>query len=149
MFFKVYYEEFCTTIDSIIVGFHCCSNTIEYDESYSEFDLAEAQEFSEGNIVPFLRDSTGKAMSSWRGQGGMIRVMAVVGTEYLVSFSIRMGHGLPDSVVLWSLEDAGIPLFQKDFWDSCQRNRLKQQLTRLQEIDGISVKGKDILLADN
>jgi len=149
VFCKVYYEEFCTTLDSIVVGLHCCSNTIEYDESYSEFDLEEAQEFSEGNIVPFLEHSTGRAMSSWRGQGGMIRAMAVVGTEYLVSFSIRMGHGLPDSMVLWSLEQAGVPLSRKDFWDPCQRNRLKQQLTRLQEIDGISVEGKDILLADN
>jgi len=66
----------------------------------------------------------------------------------LVSFSIRDGHGLPDSMILWSLEDAGVPLFQKQFWDPYQQDCLKQQQTRLRGIDGISASGNHILIAD-
>ncbi|KAL7539548.1 hypothetical protein ACHAXR_010592, partial [Thalassiosira sp. AJA248-18] len=149
VFCKVYYEDIGASLDSIVVGLHCCCNTLEYDESYSEFDLEEAQEFSHGNIVPFLEHSPGREMPSWRGQGGVIRAMAVAGSKYLVSFSIRPGHGLPDSMVLWSLEQAGIPLFRKGFWDHHQRNRLKQQQTRLDDIAGISIEENEILLADN
>ena len=142
-------SHFGTMVDSIIVGLHCNCNTLDYDKSYSQFDLEEAQEFSVGNIVPFLEHSRGREMPSWRGQGGIIRAMAVVGTKYLVSFSIHEGRGNPDSMVLWSLEEPGVPLFREDFCDPYQRNVFKQQLCRLDEVCGISVKGNELLLVDS
>lgn len=78
----------------------------------------------------------------------MIRAMAVVENKYLASFSIQNGAGSPDTMVLWSLEHAGVPLFRKDFLNLYTTNRLKQLQTRMRDIAGISVEGKHILLTD-
>ena len=148
VFCKIFCEELGTAMDSIVIGLHCRCETLDYDESYSDFDLEEAEELSEGNIVPFFEHSLGRKRPSWRGQSGMIRSLAVVGTKYLVSLSIQKGTGHPDSIVLWSLNQPGTPLFRKDFWDPT-RTLFKQQLSRLYEVCGISVKGNELLLADN
>jgi hypothetical protein len=49
--------------DSMVVGLHCQCNVLEYDESYDDFDLEEAREFSQGNIVPFL-EYDGRSLES-------------------------------------------------------------------------------------
>mmetsp|Transcript_27959 Transcript_27959/g.47502 ORF Transcript_27959/g.47502 Transcript_27959/m.47502 type:complete len:360 (-) Transcript_27959:552-1631(-) len=107
VFCQVFYDFIGCVQDTILVGLHCCCNTLEDDEKYSDFDIEEAREFSEGNIVPFLEHSHGRALHSWRGHSGMIRAMAVVREEYVVSLSITSGCGYPDQMILWSLEEAG------------------------------------------
>eukprot|EP00985_Skeletonema_marinoi_P012544 scaffold6071_cov92-Skeletonema_marinoi.AAC.2 len=116
---------------------------------YSDFDIEEAREFSEGNIVPFLEHSHGRALHSWRGHSGMIRAMAVVREEYVVSLSITSGScGYPDQMILWSLEEAGVPLFRKDLYDYYQSNLFKRKLSRLADVDGIGIEVNELLLSD-
>ena len=43
--------------------------------------------------------------------------MAVIREEYVVSVSITDGCGFPDQMILWSLDEAGVSLFRKDFYD--------------------------------
>lgn len=142
VFCKVFYEDLNCVQDTILVGLHCCCDTLDYDETYSDFDLEASQDFSMGNIVPFLESSHGRAMDTWRGHNGMIRAMAVVREDYVVSVSITSGCGYPDQIILWSLEEAGVPLFRKDLYDYNQSNRFKSRLSRLADIDGIGVEDK-------
>mmetsp|Transcript_17074 Transcript_17074/g.28009 ORF Transcript_17074/g.28009 Transcript_17074/m.28009 type:complete len:299 (-) Transcript_17074:126-1022(-) len=87
-------------------------------------------------------------MDSWRGHSGMIRAMAVVREEYVVSVSITSGCGYPDQMILWSLDEAGVPLFRKDFYDHYQSNLFKRKLSRLNDVDGIGIEGNELLISD-
>ncbi|KAL9180015.1 hypothetical protein ACHAXT_007985 [Thalassiosira profunda] len=131
--------------DTIVVGLHCCYNGLQWDED--DFDLEEMQDFSEGNIVPFLESSMDE-MESWRGQGGIIQSMAVAGRSYVVSLSIMLGTGHPDDIVLWSLQQPGIPLYRKALWNHNERSVFRAQQTRLDDVAGISIDGKELLLTD-
>ncbi|KAL7496173.1 hypothetical protein ACHAWT_004441 [Skeletonema menzelii] len=148
VFCKVFYDRLGCVQDTILVGLHCCCNALKYDEKYSDFDIEEAREFSEGNIIPFLENSHGRSMDSWRGHSGMIRAMAVVREEYVVSVSITSGCGYPDQMILWSLDEAGVPLFRKDFYDHYQSNLFKRKLSRLNDVDGIGIEGNELLISD-
>ncbi|CAB9509386.1 expressed unknown protein [Seminavis robusta] len=131
---------------SMVVGLHCiCDRVLEYDEDCSDFDLEAASEIGEGNILPFYEFRNNHAMESWRGHFGIIRAMAVVPDKYLLSYSMRPGHGLPDAMILWDLQDPGVPLRRHDFWNP-RRSLFKQNQTRLHEVCGISVSGTDVLL---
>ena len=120
---------------------------MDYDERYSGFDIEEAREFSEGNIVPFLEHSHDRAMETWRGHTGMIRAMAVIREDYVVSVSIQSGCGSPDQMIIWSLEEGGVPLFRKDFYDYT-KSVFKRNLSRLDDVVGIAIEGNEILLSD-
>lgn len=148
VFCKVFYERLGCVQDTILVGLHCCCDTLDYDETYSDFDLQEAQNFSEGNIVPFLEHTHGRDMETWRGHNGMIRAMAVVREDYVISVSITSGCGYPDQMILWSLEEAGVPLFRKDLYNYKQSNLFKSRLCRLDDVDGIGIEGNELLLSD-
>lgn len=116
--------------DALIVGLHCiCPKIRLWDEDYSDFDLEEAQEVGEGNILPFY-EHRGVAMETWRDHSGIIRAMAVVPNKYLLSSSMRYGNGLPDAMVLWDLQNPGVPLCRHNFWDP-SRSLFKQNRTRL------------------
>jgi hypothetical protein len=136
-------------VDSILVGLHCLCSTLKYDECYTDFDLRASQRHSEGNILPFYEKSekNGDRMETWRGHQGFIVAMAVVETKFLFSYSIQDGTGFPDSMILWSLNEPGVPLFRRDFWDPSIHSyqRIK---TRLDGVCGISVCGKELLLND-
>ena len=150
VFCQLYNERRKVYVDSIIIGLHCVCETIQdYSRSYSDFDLGEAQDFSKGNILPFYENPVdGKsALESWRGHQGIIRAMAVVDCEFLLSYSMRPGHGRPDAMILWSLRKPGVPLLRKDFWDP-NRSIFHQQQVRLEDICGISVGNGEILLTD-
>jgi len=149
VFCKVFHHCLGCYQDTILVGLHCCCNTLEYDEDYSDFDIEESRQFSEGNILPFLEHSRDKAMETWRGHNGMIRAMAVIREAYVVSVSIQSGCGRPDQMIIWSLEDDGVPLFRKDIYDYNQPNVFKRSLYRLTNVVGICIEGNDILLSDN
>ena len=148
VFCKVYHDVIGCVQDTILVGLHCCCDTLDYDEKYSDFDIEEAREFSEGNIVPFLEHTYGRSMDSWRGHSGMIRAMTVVREDYVVSLSITSGCGYPDQMILWSLEQAGVPLYRKDLYDYAQSNIFKRRLSRLRDVDGIGIDGNELLLSD-
>jgi len=150
VFCKVKYEEYDVSMDSIVVGLHCCCDVLNYNENYTGFDLDDSCDFSEGNILPFLEDDTSVELPSWRGHRGMIRAMAVANSgEYLVSFSIKYGTGKPDSAILWDLSEAGVPLYRLPFRDVFEKNIFKQALVRLGDISGVCVNDRAILVADN
>eukprot|EP00978_Attheya_sp_CCMP212_P003319 scaffold6841_cov58-Attheya_sp.AAC.2 len=136
-------------VDSMVVGLHCASNSLDWEGDYSQFDLEDAQESGEGNIIPFYEHSNGKRMETWRDSLGLISSLAVIPRKYVLSFSIKLGHGSPDAMVLWSCEEPGVPLCRHDFWDPSIRNPLKQSLSRLYGVAGISVWGTDIIMTDN
>ena len=133
-------------VESMVVGLHCLCQTLVFDSDYSDFDIDEAQQVSEGNILPFYEHSNGIAMETWRGHTGIVKAMAVIPDQYLLSYSMRHGHGLPDAMILWSLEEPGVPLVRHDLWDP-SRSLFKQNLTRLHNVDGISVSGTSVLFA--
>jgi hypothetical protein len=78
-------------VDSIIVGMHCLSGCLQYDNNFSYYDIEEAAELSEGNILPFWEHSIEKSMETWRGDPGLIRAMAVVDDKYLFTISVCPG----------------------------------------------------------
>jgi len=138
-------------VDSIVVGLYCAQGAyIKYeDKYYSDFDLEEAQEAGQGTILPFYENSNGRAMETWRGAGvGLIRAMAVVNSKYLFTFNVCEGHGRAESMMLWDLENPGVPLYLHSLRDF-SRSIFKQSLTRIEEVSGISVSDNNILLADN
>ena len=136
-------------MDTLVVGLHCSpAGLIQWNQDYSDFNLDAAQACGEGNILPFDL-STGKALETWRGHSGIIRAMAVMlQDKYLLSYSMRHGHGLPDAMVLWDLQNPGVPLSRFDFWDPSASLR-KQQKYRLEDISGISISGRCVLFFDN
>ena len=107
-FGKLYREDCNMWVDLIVVGLYCLCNCLEYDENYSEFDEKEAVDLSKGNILPFWENSHGRPMETWRGDSGLIRAMAVVEDKYLFTLSICSGHGIPHSIILWSLREPGM-----------------------------------------
>ena len=107
VFCRLYQEDRNMWVDSIVVGLFCLCNCFEYDECYSDFDEKEASYLSEGNILPFWENSHGRPMETWRGDSGLIRAMAVVEEKYLFTLSICPGHGIPRSIILWSLREPG------------------------------------------
>lgn len=133
-------------VDSLVVGLRCLCQVLKYRNDCKDFDIDEVEQESEGNILPFYEHSNRRAMGTWRGRMGIIRAMAVIPDEHLLSYSMRHGHGLPDAMILWDLEDPGVPLCRNDFWDP-SRSLFKQNLTRLQEACGISASGTEILFA--
>jgi len=52
------------------------------------------------------------------------------------------------SKILWSLEEAGVPLFRKDLYDYYQSNLFQRKLSRLADVDGIGIEGNELLLSD-
>ena len=73
VFCKLYNKRRKAFVDSIVIGLHCVCETVQdYGRSYSDFDLDEAQEFSEGNILPFYENPVdgNSALESWRGHRG-------------------------------------------------------------------------------
>jgi hypothetical protein len=156
VFCELYMEDKGAWIDSMVVGMFCASQSHDWEGDYSQFDLEYVQKCGEGNILPFFEnvaehvtDGTTTRMETWRESLGLIASLAVIPRKYLLSFSIRPGHGFPDAMVLWSCKEPGVPLCRHDFWDPHQRNPLKQCTSRLQDVVGISVYGTDIILADN
>ena len=134
-------------VDSMIVGLHCLCQTIVWKSDYSNYDIEKAQRMGEGNILPFYEHSPNqRAMETWRGHSGIIRAMAVIPDRYLLSYTMRYGHGLPDAMILWSLKDPGVPLCRHDFWDP-SKSLFKQNRTRLHSVVGISASGTNILFA--
>ena len=136
-------------MDTLVVGLHCSpAGLIQWNQDYSDFDLDAAQACGEGNILPFDL-STGKPLETWRAHSGIIRAMAVMlQDKYLLSYSMRHGHGLPDAMVLWDLQHPGVPLSRFDFWDPSASLR-KQQQYRLDDISGISISGPCVLFLDD
>ena len=51
-------------------------------------------------------------------------------------------------MILWSLEEAGVPLFRKDLYDYNKSNVFKSRLSRLSDVDGIGIEGNELLLSD-
>lgn len=137
-------------VDSIVVGLHCVEGaSINYEDDYfSDFDLDKAQEVGEGTILPFYENSIDMKMETWRGNNGLIKAMAVIPLKYLFTLNVCEGHGLPESMVLWSLKQPGVPLHRHSFMDF-SRSLFKQSLTRIDGVCGISISGTDILLADS
>lgn len=82
--------------DSMVVGLHCMCGAIDWGGEYQDFVLEQAQAVGEGNILPFQL-STGNTMDTWREHTGMIRAMAVVPDRFMLSYSIRYGHGAADA----------------------------------------------------
>jgi len=135
-------------VDSMVVGLHCiCPRTCDWDSDYGDFDIEAAEQFGEGNILPF-HEANGRAMESWRDHEGIIQAMAVVPNKCLLSYSIRKGHGLPDAMILWDLTQPGVPLCRHDFWDP-SRSLSERNGTRLDGVSGISVSGTDVLFCCN
>ncbi len=173
VFCKLHQKDRDIWVDSIVVGLFSLCKCLPYDENFSDFDLVEAADRSEGNILPFWEHSNGRAMETWRGDPGLIRAMAVVEEKYLFTLSICSGHGFPHSIILWSLSEPGtlvvstfsvhrwiivdltyllfflgVPLLRKDLQDGT-RSFLRQFTTRLLEIVGVSINGNKILIAND
>lgn len=108
VFCKLFLEDQSAWVDSMIVGLHCIPPNIRYHSDFSDFDIDEAQEIAEGNILPFQEHSkNGIAMESWRGDSAVICAMAVIESTYLLTHSVCWGSGLPHSFILWSLQEPG------------------------------------------
>jgi hypothetical protein len=107
VFCKIYQKDRNMWVDSIVVGLFSLCESLQYNTNFSDFDLAEAADRSEGNILPFWENSDGKAMETWRGDPGLLRAMAVAEEKYLLTLSICPGHGFPHSIILWSLSEPG------------------------------------------
>ncbi len=147
VFCELYVEYKDRWVDAMVVGLHCGVNSFQWKDDYSDFDLGLAQEGGEGNILPFY-EHTGGRMESWRESSELIQSLAVVPRKYVASFSIRLGHGRPDALILWSCDDPGVPVCRYDFWKP-SRNIFKESKTRLHAVTGMSVCGDDILMVDD
>ena len=134
-------------VDTMMVGLHClCPAGLKQGTDYSGFDLDEAAEAGEGNILPFHEYAkNANAMETWRDHYGPIRAMAVVPDKFLLSYSMRPGHGFPDALILWDLTNPGVPLCRHNFWNPA-RSLSKQNRTRLCGVDGISISGSYVLM---
>ena len=108
---------------------YCISGCLQYDNNFSGYDIEEAAELSEGNILPFWEQSSGKSMETWRGDPWLIRAMAVVEDKYLFNVSVCPGHGFQHNFTL----EQGIPLIRKDLRDE-SRPLLRQNITRCMKL---------------
>ena len=110
-------------LDSLIVGLQATASTYKYDSHFDNYNLDEAQQLAEGNIVPIsyrqdvwkLQENASSTVvnigETWRAHGGFIRAMAADDEKNLVvSLSEHGGHGFADEIILWSTEEPGIPL---------------------------------------
>ena len=135
-------------VDAMMVGLHClCPESAYWNSDNTIIDMYATSRLGKGNLLPFDL-STGLTMETWREHQGMIRAMAVIPPSYLLSYSIRPGHGLPDALVLWSLRDPGVPLVRHDFWDPGKPS-MAQNRTRLDDVCGLAVWGNEVILCDN
>jgi hypothetical protein len=52
VFYKLYQKDRNTRVDSIVVGLFSLCECLQYNENFSDFNLIEAADRSEGNILP-------------------------------------------------------------------------------------------------
>jgi len=86
-------------------------------------------------------------METWRENIQLIQSLAVMPKQYILSLSIRLGHGFPDALILWSCEEPGIPICRHDFWKPSKKIS-KQIKSRLYSVIGMSVWGRNIVITD-
>jgi hypothetical protein len=145
VFASVTYSDRCE--DSLLLGIDEQTEAPEYRDDFRDYDLDDAMDEYEGNILPInLSVMGGEERDTLRGQYGPIRAMAVVPDKYLVSVSMHSGSELPEKLIVWDLQDAGFPLCSITFFDPSQRP-MQSVFSGMK--GGIAICGSKVLLCGN
>jgi hypothetical protein len=133
--------------DCLLVGIDEPTEAPEYKDNFHDYDVVRANRKYRGNILPIgLSTMGGDAFKTWRGHSGAIRSMAVVPDKYLVSISMHPDTELPDKLIVWDLQDSGLPLRSITFVDDDYRS-MPPVFTAL--VGGIAICGSNVLLCGN
>jgi hypothetical protein len=133
--------------DCLLVGIDEPTEAPEYRDDFRDYDVVRANRNYRGNILPIgLSNMGGDAFKTWRGHSGAIRSMAVVPDKYLVSVSMHPNTELPDKLIVWDLQDSGLPLRSITFVDDDYRSA-PPVFSAL--VGGIAICGSNVLLCGN
>jgi hypothetical protein len=146
VFADVSYAPHFNWEDCMLVGIEEATDAPEYKDDFRDYDVKMTSRY-EGNILQYnLSVMGGDVISSWRGHCGPIRAMAVVPNKYLVSVSMHVGYEFPEKLIVWDLQDSGMPLRSITFVYDIHRN-MPPIFSGL--VGGIAICGSNVLLCGN
>jgi len=129
--------------DCIIVGLNATCACLTYNETYTDYNIEEAEDFAYGNILPFVGE---EMEETWRGHKGSIRSMAVTTDGYVLSCSEHPRKYFAEALILWATKAPGVPLHRIDLYMGGS-NLAKAMFSPLRTLQGgIAVHGNKILI---